>query len=349
MEVYKSIFKGDIMNLKKMEVANFSCKSIIGDVELLDIFNDYVYPAMLNQEVPGSRNSETLSYKFIDLNFIKLDKEILLFGRLVKNLNIKRQQILEGNSLVQSFNTMESAPSSFFVLILSNHKLLWVREVPRAPLLKDFKYAITKMLNYQRSELVNDYVSKNKQNLLFEKNKLEEIERKAYALYPALDINVTQIGNQVKIAEKLARFNKIHNIKITALKRNNELGSDYSAFSKMLSDTQEDMKAKDVVTEIRGDSKHPLNKDAVTRLVQASADGNYDYKIKGRDQNNNEITETSETLSLVTDVNFQEDDAINATSMLGKFMSLTNKFYLLPKQHEILNAKLKNIENKYLR
>ena len=29
-----------------MEVANFSCKSILGDLELLDIFNDYVFPAM---------------------------------------------------------------------------------------------------------------------------------------------------------------------------------------------------------------------------------------------------------------------------------------------------------------
>ena len=111
-----------------MEVANFSCKSVLGDLELLDIFNDYVFPAMSNKEVPGSKNSETLSYKFIDLQFLKIEKELLLVGRLVKNLNLQRQQILEGDSLVQSYETMESAPSSFFVLILNTHKLLWVRE-----------------------------------------------------------------------------------------------------------------------------------------------------------------------------------------------------------------------------
>ena len=116
------------MNIKRMEVANFSCKSVLGDLELLDIFNDYVFPAMSNKEVPGSKNSETLSYKFIDLQFLKIEKELLLVGRLVKNLNLQRQQILEGDSLVQSYETMESAPSSFFVLILNTHKLLWVRE-----------------------------------------------------------------------------------------------------------------------------------------------------------------------------------------------------------------------------
>lgn len=337
------------MNIKRMEVANFSCKSVLGDLELLDIFNDYVFPAMSNKEVPGSKNSETLSYKFIDLQFLKIEKELLLVGRLVKNLNLQRQQILEGDSLVQSYETMESAPSSFFVLILNTHKLLWVREFQRAPLLKDFKYAITKMLKEQRADLVQNYILENTPNLIFENNKKNGLERKAYALYPDLDISVTPIGNKIKIEKKLAKFNKIHNIKISALKRNSELGSDYSEFSRMLSDTQADMNAKNVVTEIRGGVRHPLNKEAATRLVQASADGNYEYKIKGKDENNNDIVESNETLSLFADVDYQDDDNINASVMLGKFMSITSRHVSIPRQQSDLQDKLKKIEEKYLK
>ena len=65
------------MNTKKMEVANFTCRSSIGDVELLDVFGEYVYEAMKNQEVPGSGRSEIRSYKFIDLKFQKINGEIV--------------------------------------------------------------------------------------------------------------------------------------------------------------------------------------------------------------------------------------------------------------------------------
>ena len=332
-----------------MEVANFLCKSVIGDVELLDIFDAYVFPAMLNQEVMGSKNSETLSYKFIDLKISKIDNQLLLSGRLVKKLNLKRQQILEGDSLVQSYDSMESAPSSFFVLILSNHKLLWVREVQRAPLLKDFKYAIKKMLTKQRSLLVNKYIVENSPKLFLGGDNRNEIERKAYSMYPDLDISVTQIGSNLQIKEKLAKFYKIHNIKLSALKRNNELGTDYSQLSKILSETQADMKAKNVVTEIKGGSLHPLNKDAVIRLVQASADGNYEYTIKGKDENNNDISESNETLSLATDIKYQDNDDSNAKIMLGKFMTITNNYNSLPRQLNDAQEKLKKIEQNHLK
>lgn len=336
------------MSVKKMEVANFSCKSTIGDIELLDVFSDYVYEAMKSQKVLGSRNSEMLSYKFIDLKFVKIQNEVLLTGRLVKNLNIEREQILKGNRLVQSYDSMESAPSSFFVLILSNHKLLWVREMQRAPLLKDFKYAISKMLIYQREELVQNYVKHNQQQILID-NQKENIIRKAYSLYPELDVSVTQIGNKVQIEEKLAKFKNIYKIKLVALKRNNELGSDFCGLSNLMSKTQEVTGAKNVTANINGDSKHPLNKDLAIKLIKASADGNYEFKVKGTDSENNIVEESNETVSLLTNINYIEKDDYNNTGvMLGKFMTLTPRFHNLPRQNKDLYEKLKIIELKHL-
>lgn len=332
------------MTIKRMEIANFTCKSVIGDAELLDVFEYYVYPAMKYQEVKGSRNSETLSYKFIDLEFHKIGKELILSGRLVKNLNLKREQILEGEELVQSYDTMESSPSSFFALILSNHKLLWVREVPRAPLLKDFKYAVSKMLTHQRSDLIAEYILKEKQNLFSNNLKKEALERKAYGEYPDLDISVTPLGNKFTIKEKLAKFENIYNVKLKALKRNNELGSDLNALSRIMSETQEYAKAKDIATEIKGDKDHPLDKTFITNLVQASADGNYEYVVKGKDEEGIDLQESNETVSLVSDINYGDDDSENVGTMHSKFMTLTTKYHSLPRQNDDLYDKLRKIE-----
>lgn len=339
------------MNKKRMEVANLTCRSILGDKELLDVFVDYFLPAMQNQEVPGSRNSETLFYKFIDLNVTKIENELVLYGRFIKCLNIEREQILDGDKLIPSFESMDSAPSSFFVLILRNHKLLWIKETSRAPLLKDFRAALSKMLKKERFNLINNYVESQTLNLFLDKNNMQNIERKAYAEYPELELSVTPLGNDVQIRERLSRFKNIYNITITALKRNNELGSDFSMLAQKMSETQEKMAAKNVTTQIHGDTKNPLKKEAATELIQSVSDGNYEYKIEGIDEKSNKITETSESLSLSMIINYIKDDIPkNLKNIIQKYIETVNDYNgRLPKQNLDVSLKLKNIEKELLK
>ena len=339
------------MNKKRMEVANLTCRSILGDKELLDVFVDYFLPAMQKQEVPGSRNSETLFYKFIDLNVTKIENELVLYGRFIKCLNIEREQILDGDKLIPSFESMDSAPSSFFVLILCNHKLLWIKETSRAPLLKDFRAALSKMLKKERFNLINNYVESQTLNLFLDKNNMQNIERKAYAEYPELELSVTPLGNDVQIRERLSRFKNIYNITIKALKRNNELGSDFSMLAQKMSETQEKMAAKNVTTQIHGDTKNPLKKEAATELIQSVSDGNYEYKIEGIDEKSNKITETSESLSLSMIINYIKDDIPkNLKNIIQKYIETVNDYNgRLPKQNLDVSLKLKNIEKELLK
>ena len=339
------------MNKKRMEVANLTCRSILGDKEFLDVFVDYFLPAMQNQEVPGSRNSETLFYKFIDLNVTKIENELVLYGRFIKCLNIEREQILDGDKLIPSFESMDSAPSSFFVLILRNHKLLWIKETSRAPLLKDFRAALSKMLKKERFNLINNYVESQTLNLFLDKNNMQNIERKAYAEYPELELSVTPLGNDVQIRKRLSRFKNIYNITIKALKRNNELGSDFSMLAQKMSETQEKMAAKNVTTQIHGDTKNPLKKEAATELIQSVSDGNYEYKIEGIDEKSNKITETSESLSLSMIINYIKDDIPkNLKNIIQKYIETVNDYNgRLPKQNLDVSLKLKNIEKELLK
>lgn len=334
-----------------MEVANLTCRSIIGDRELLDVFVDYFLPAMQNQKVFGSQNSETLFYKFIDLNVAKIENELVLYGRFIKCLNIEREQILDGDKLIPSFESMDSAPSSFFVLILSNHKLLWIKETSRAPLLKDFRAALSKMLHKERFNLINNYIKSQTLDLFLDKDNMQNIERKAYAEYPELELSVTPLGNSKHIRERLSRFKNIYNITIKALKRNNELGSDFSILAQKMSETQEKMAAKNVTTQIRGDTKNPLKKEAATELIQSVSDGNYEYKIEGTDEKSNKITETSESLSLSMIIDYiKEDIPKNLKNIIQKYTETVKAYNdRLPKQNLDVSLKLKNIEKELLK
>lgn len=338
-------------NTKRMEIANLTCRSKLGDKELLDVFVDYFLPAMQNQEVPGSKNSETLFYKFIDLDVAKIENELVLYGRFIKCLNIEREQILEGDTLISSYETMDSAPSSFFVLILRNHKLLWVKEMSRAPLLKDFRAALLKMLKNERFNLIDNYIKSKTSNLFFDKNDKQNIERKAYSEYPELEISVTPLGNNIQIKERLSRFKNIYNITLKALKRNNELGSDYSMLAKKMSETQEKMEAKNVTTEIHGDTKNPLKKEAATELIQSVSDGNYEYKIQGIDENSNKIMETNDTLSLSMIINYVKDDIPqNVKNIILKYMETVNTYNDRIPQHIIdVQKQLREIEKELIR
>ena len=135
----------------------------------------------------------------------------------------------------------------------------------RAPLLKDFRAALLKMLNKERLDLIKNYLEKQTANLFFDKNNMANIERRAYAEYPELEILVTPLGNNIQIREKLSRFKNIYNITLKALTQNNELGSDFSLLTKKMSETQEKMEAKNVTTEIHGDTKNPLKKRSSNR------------------------------------------------------------------------------------
>lgn len=337
---------GVVCNMKTMEIANLTCKSISGKKELLDVFVDYFYNAMLNQEVKGSKNSETHKYKFIDLEITTLSNELVLLGRLVKCLNLQREQILEGKTIVKSYDEMASAPTSFFILILNNHKLLWVREVARAPQLRDFKYTLLKAINQERELLIS-----NKFNQFIRGGDDEYMaEKKAYDYYPKLEIEITPLGNNASIRECLNDFAAIYNFNVTALKRNNELGSDFNDLLRNISTSQENMQAKNVSVNIHGDKKHPLAKEQAIKLAQTASDGNYTYKISGVDSNNNPIVKDQDSFSLTAKINYNENTVAtlsNALNMIKKYFDIVELYNNLPSQIEDNYNKLQKIKEEF--
>lgn len=338
-----------------MEVANLTCRSVVGDRELLDIFEDYFLPALKSIIVPGSRKSETHSYRFIDLKVEKIDNNLILHGRLVKSLNIEREQILEKGKLVDSIETLRSDPSSYFVLFLKNHKLLWLRELKRAPKLNDFKYVLKKVFKTYREEIIGLQCEKEAKSFFNDSepsndeiNEFKKIERKIYSLFPQLEVEITPLGNNVNISEEFKNFSLITNIKLRALKRNQELGNEYNDLLRLMSETQERSLAKDVITEIRGTKKNSLSIEETQKIAINASDGNYEYCIKGYDTENNLVTKKESDFSLQLTVEYDKNNSVltNVRRMINKYFEAVNKYNTIQAVNPEVNNKLSALENK---
>lgn len=338
-----------------MEVANLTCRSITGDKELLDIFEDYFLPAIKSIIIPGSRKSETHSYSFLDLKVEKIEGNLILHGRLVKSLNIEREQILEKGKLVDSIETLRSDPSSYFILFLNNHKLLWLRELKRAPKLTDLKYVLKKTFKIYREKTISLKCEKEAKSFFNddtptkeEMSEFSKIERKFYSLYPQLEVEITPLGNNVNISEEFNNFSLITNIKLRALKRNQEIGNEYNDLLSSMSAAQEKVLAKDVITEIRGTKQNALSIEETKKIALNASDGNYEYSIKGYDTGNNLVIKKESDFSLQLTVEYDKNTPIlmNIKKMISKYFEAVNKYNTIQQVPSEVENKAIEIENK---
>ena len=72
-----------------------------------------------------------------------------IWGRLVKETLLEREQFFAEGSLVQDRQTLESAPTSFFVFFLVDHRLAFFPETKFAPTLGNLE---TTVRNFVQSE-----------------------------------------------------------------------------------------------------------------------------------------------------------------------------------------------------
>ena len=69
---------------------------------------------------------------------------------------LRREQIFrQGEGIIEDVDELESAPTSFFVLTLNNHRLLYMREVAGAPNVKTFQATCQRFLRDRHRYFIN--------------------------------------------------------------------------------------------------------------------------------------------------------------------------------------------------
>jgi len=244
---------------------------------LLDLAREVVLPAFLDGTL--RRRYGHTSYFFLNMAVARTAEEVngvplvYAYGRLVKDTVLVREQIYSLDlGLVPAVEEMASAPSSFFTLILNNHKLMYLPETADAPSLAVFQSTLQKFLSIKHREYIN---------ALFEMQRGREDPKTKKQLYlevPHPHVEVLPLASQASIDDFLAAFAKITHLEFRILEPNDEFPME-DTFLQVL-DMKRALNATS--TKLTHDSPAGLDSDAaIEQIHAASATGNQKVNLAG--------------------------------------------------------------------
>ena len=282
------------MAKRHMEIGNFVCR--FGDERvMLDFFHEIIFPAFCRPRDVVSRkkaNNFVLDPRITEIRSGDISS-LALTGFFVKDSVLEREEIVDPDTgdLVENPQTMSSASSAIFVLLLDSHRLLYVKRQSYAPQMQEFASFLRRQ--FKLSHI--DYISK----LYLESNDgMEQIpESKLLKLYakkvPAPKLDLVPLASKDSLADLLNRYSIIKSLTIELTPTNNELDNE-PLFSGLRRGKQE-TGSKKSSAKFEWDKETGLNKDGCARQVEpATKQGNAIIKFEGTSATGAKLTITNE-------------------------------------------------------
>lgn len=277
--------------------ANFICR--FGDDKvLLDYAEQIVIPAFTKDTYVRSYGKRT-HYHFYEVELMNMarsdeDPVLVLAGQFIKETELTRHQVFdEKRGLIKDEQSMRSAPSAFFVLILNNHRLIYFPETPHAPDLNAFRVTAEDFLRKRHEEFVKG---------LYEGSRSEEhppTKKSLFEAHPRPTLEVVHLTGAVGIAQFLRRFEKLKRINFRVVKPNDDINA-----GEILGQVRELSDAlKSTSTKVTASSADGLDIDAAIEAVtEATASGNQDVSVSGVDTDGNALSGNNEKFKLSAEI-----------------------------------------------
>lgn len=333
---------------RKLEFGNYTLK--FGDNKvLLDLFEEIVFPSFLEMRYIRHLRDKG-DYFFLDTELVVLDNNqeepvIGISGRIVKNTKLKREQIFRPDGgLIEDKRELETAPSSTFLLILNNHRLVLSKEVPGAPTIQNFQSTSQYCLRERHKEYINEQFDLAKEA----KDKNPELERvtkkylNAETRYPVL--RITPLSDKETLQHFIERLDHIDKISIKLLPTNREeIDNDdfWADFGRRREETNS-VSAKVEFVNL----KDGLDNQAVFNQARSASNmGNSEVKLKGYDEQGDTITGSNDDFSLSVELDeLPRDTAPAAIVKYGNFKHLVETNVIaIPQIIDSVAAKIKSI------
>lgn len=234
------------------EIANFVCK--FNENNLMDLFDEIVYPAFTSEKNWKVKQG---NFFFKDVQLVNLgdksEKTLALVGRFVRDTVLKRQQIYnyESSSLVQDESAMQTSPSAIFVLILNNHRLIYLKETSHAPTVEMFRKTALTFLRRN---------TKYYMEAMPKEERLEFIQE-----YGLPDLRITPLTSKQSLASFIRSYNLLETVKITLKTRNNDEINN-ADFIESLQEISESLNSKS--TTLIYQNKEGLDKEEMIEQIQ---------------------------------------------------------------------------------
>ena len=194
---------------KTVELANVVVN--FGNKGLVENLKDRFLPAIVDQTLPG--RGEVNEYRFlgIKLDEITPNRIPVMFGRLVKIMTIVAEQEFDElkDELIDSSKQIPSAPSSFFVINLVNHRMAFMGETRRSPSLRDFESCIQRLLTKNwnllyRAHLKAILAEENQERI--PRKKSPEYHKRVFTKVPKPEVRVTPLPALTEVDKKFGIF-----------------------------------------------------------------------------------------------------------------------------------------------
>jgi hypothetical protein len=243
-----NVFWGlDMKGHVNVEFANLNCTFGEEDKPMLSRFKDIIMPA-LDKDIRREYKGDT--YLLDNIEVVEIEGiGLVLLGIHVKNTELEiKSRYVEGKGIVPTDQKIPAGPYSGFAIILSNHRMIHIKNQKGSPTIIQFGATFRHIIN----ESVRDY---------------NDIQRKADKKYwPYADINITKIPNQLSLSNLFNQIEKIDRLKLSLFPLNGDL--DNSAMVEAIRSRMNPIGSKTANVTYNT----PDNKDNVQELVADVAD-----------------------------------------------------------------------------
>ncbi|MCC3255410.1 hypothetical protein [Xanthomonas campestris] len=329
-----------------IELANFVCR--FGEKVMLDEFDKIVYPAFFKDSLKRKYGETKFFFEKVNLVKVKAsnDSEALaIAGRIIKDTVLRRDQVyVPGEGLRQKKGRLASAPSSIFLLILDNHRLVFVKETPDVPTKEQFRSTALVFLRQMHAALLKkELINIDEMGLSRDDSKREK--EKIYKKYERPTLEMIALTSQDSIEDFIQKYEILNQVKITINDRNDEFNSD--GFFESLKESKDAIKSDD--TAVVHNSKEGLDKnEAVSQVSSATAQGHQTVSLKGKDESGGTLIGNNEHFQLKKKIDEISSDPVDAAAqMFEAFTDLVaHGLVKVPNTARSTSAKIKEIIEK---
>ena len=198
-----------------LEIANFILR--FGDrLKMIDLFEEIVIPAFVGGD---ARSYKETRYMFLDVKlatFVHKERKYpVIAGRFVKDTKLKRAQLFdyEKKGLVKSEVSLDTAPSSVFVLVLEGHRLLFVREQSDSPGLEAFRSTIIKFITTAYYNYLEKLYDEARANPPADGKRVTKVSFERDIPRPTLEL--IEVSSEQELREFVDRYKTLKDIKVS--------------------------------------------------------------------------------------------------------------------------------------
>lgn len=283
------------MRQNVLSFANFVLK--FGEEKaLLDYAKDVVIPAFTDDKLIKNYSSTSFYFYEAKLEVLSDDAEeptLAITGRFIKDTKLKREQIFDPEKgLVKDEAVLRSCPNAYFMLVLNDHRLIYLPETKNAPGFGVFKNTAIEFIRIKH----NEYVTKLKEDPA--RNGEKTTKKILIQQHPKPTLEILPLISSDAMDAFVDRYETLKQIDFRLIRPNEEIDTQ-GLLTDVRNHLGRDLKATS--TKITTSNPKGLDKSTAREKLKDAADSdNREIILSGIDQSGNQLKGDNESFKVET-------------------------------------------------